>query len=324
MTVTSGQGGARKAALILVAGALAATAWWWWVPSPPATPGSQAGAAPGPNAPGALATHAAAAQRTSPTQDNAADQDPLLAPGLRDAIEALLHAAGESPDPEALKQRLQALVGQHFAPELATRALALAQRYVDYRVALGALKPPADAQDPRALRSAIEQRRKLRTQHFDDAEYAALFGQEELLDSYTLARMEIERNPDLDTAQKNQALAEAEALLPAPTRAQRAESVAHVGVAEQTAHFNAQGTDSATRYAQRSTAYGAQAADRLAQLDREERDWNTKLDQYQQALQQGADSQRTQQLRGQLFTPEEQLRLEAALALRSTTQTSTR
>lgn len=319
MSIASGQGGACKAALILIAGVLAATAWWWWVPSPPDTPGAPTGAAPGANAPEVWAAHVPAAQRSAPTQGNTADQDPLLVPGLRDAIEALLHAAGESSDPGALKQRLQALVGQHFAPELATRALALAQRYVDYRVALGALKPPADAQDPRALRSAIEQRRKLRTQHFDDAEYTALFGQEELLDSYTLARMEIERNPDLDTAQKRQALAEAETLLPAPTRVQRAESVAHVGVAEQTAHFNAQGADDATRYAQRSAAYGAQAADRLAQLDREERNWNTRLDQYQQALQQGADSHRTQQLRGQLFTPEEQLRLEAALALRSAT-----
>ena len=67
----------------------------------------------------------------------------MLAPGLRYALEALLAAAGEAPDPQTLKQRLEALVGQHFPPDLATRALALAYRYVDYRVALG-LNGPGD------------------------------------------------------------------------------------------------------------------------------------------------------------------------------------
>lgn len=253
-----------------------------------------------------------------PTAPGAAGSDPLLTPGLRDAIEALLHDAGETSDPEALKQRLEALVGRHFTPELATRTLAIARRYVDYRVALGQLKPPTNPLDPHAMRLALEQRQKLRMQFFDGDEHEALFGQQQLLDQALLARLEIERNTALSAEEKRKALAETEAQLPAPLRAQRSESVAHVGAAQQTAAFNAEGADDATRFAQRSASYGAEAAERLARLDREERDWNARLDQYQQARSAGQDAARLEQLRQTLFTPEEQLRLEGALAARTT------
>lgn len=305
-----------------VAALAGAGALWWFLggdtsptdTAPPATQGQ------GPAQALARATpppHPLGQGRTTP---GAAGNDPLLTPGLRDAIEAMLHDAGEAGSPDALKLRLEALVGQHFAPELTTRALALARRYVDYRVALGQLRPPADPLDPHAMRQALEQRQKLRLQHFDGDEYEALFGQQQLLDQALLARLEIERNTALSAEEKRKALAETEAQLPAPLRAQRSESVAHVGAAQQTAAFNAQGADDATRFAQRSATYGAEAAERLARLDREERDWNARLDQYQQARSAGQDAARLDQLRQTLFTPEEQLRLEGALGLRSPAQ----
>lgn len=307
------------------AGLLAAAALWWLQPDGSAAraPGSGAGVQTGPGANGSpLATDAvggAGRQAHGASALGSAGADPLLTPGLRDAIEALLHAAGEAPDPETLKQRIAALAGQHFAPELVTRALALAGRYVDYRVALGQLKPPADANDPRALRVAAEQRRTLRLRYFDGDEYDALFGQEQLLDDYMLARLEIERNSALDAPQKRLALADAEAQLPPALRAARAESVAHVAAAQQTAAYDAQGVDDATRFAQRAATHGAEAAGRLARLDQEERAWNARLDQYQQALNQGQEPARLEQLRHQLFSPEEQLRIDAALALRQNT-----
>ena len=300
--------------------ALAGAAALWWLlgldTRPADTAQGEGGAQPVANA---VPTphHPLGNGRTAP---GTADNDPLLTPGLRDAIEALLHDAGETSDPEALKQRLEALVGRHFAPELATRALAIARRYVDYRVALGQLRPPADPLDPHAMRLALEQRQKLRLQHFDGDEYEALFGQQQLLDQALLARLEIERNPALNAEDKRKALAQAESQLPSPLRTQRSESVAQVGAAQQTAAFNAQGADDATRFAQRSATYGAEAAERLARLDREERDWNARLDQYQQARSAGQDAARLDQLRQTLFTPEEQLRLEGALGLRSPAQ----
>lgn len=287
--------------------------------SPPAThaPGSITGAS-APSAHrmnGAAPAYAAAAEqgRTS----GLATDDPLLAPGLRDALEALLMAAGDTPDPQALKQRLEALVGQHFRPELATRALALAHRYVDYRVALGQLRPPADQTDPQALRTVLAERQKVRLQYFDGDEFNALFAQDLALDEYTLARLEIERDSALTLEQKRSALRDAEQVLDPAVRTQRAEAVAHEGVAQQTAAFNAQSVDERTRHAQRSIKYGPEAAQRLAQLDREDSDWNARLDQYQQAFTSTPDPVRLELLRSRLFSSEEQLRIEAALAARS-------
>ena len=261
--------------------------------------------------------------RTSAGKSVDSGADPLLQPGLRDALEALLHAAGDAADPDALKQRLEGLVGQHFPPELATRALALAHRYVDYRVALGQLRAPADLSDPRTLRNALEARQKVRLQYFDSDEFDALFAQEMTLDQSMLARLEIERNNQLTPEQKRRALQAAEEMLDPAQRALRAEAVVHVGVAQQTAAFNAQGIDESTRHALRSAQHGEEAAQRLARLDHEERDWNARLDQYQQARSSTQDAARLRQLRGQLFSPEEQLRIEGALALRAQPATAT-
>ena len=192
----------------------------------------------------------------------------------------------------------------------------MAERYVDYRVALGQLRAPADLKAPRALRSALAQREQLRRQHFQDEEYEALFAHEAELDQYTLARLEIAHNPALTAQQKELALREAQAGLSPERQAERAGATLHVAVAQQTQQFNAQGTDERTRHATRSAQYGEEAARALAQLDRDETDWQNRLDQYSQAQAQTTDSAALQQLRQQLFTPQEQQRLAAAQAVR--------
>ena len=254
------------------------------------------------------------ARRRAITADGPAD--PLLVHGLRDTLEALLMEAGDASDPATLKQRLAALVNQHFPAALATRALALAERYVDYRVTLGSLRAPQDLTDPRALRDAMEARHKVRLQFFDDAEYDALFAREADLDRYTLARLEIERNTQLSPEQRAQALQAADDELSAERRAERSAATEHMAAAAQTAAFNASNADERTRYAARSAQYGPAAAQAMAQLDRDEQHWNQRLDQYSQARTQQGEGPGLQQLRQQLFSPEEQQRIDAALALR--------
>lgn len=315
---------AGVAVLVAVAGA----ALWWFQPiaetgaprtgdgTPPTTQGQAA--APSHTAPGEAAPGIAWGARRPAA--NAHLSDPLLVQGLRDTLEAMLMEAGDVSDPAALKQRLAALVGQHFPAALATRALALAERYVDYRVALGLLKEPPAAQDlnnPRALRAALQARHTVRVQFFDGAEYDALFAREAELDRYALARLEIAGNTSLSTEQRAQALQAADSELPPERRAERAASTQHLAAAAQTAAFNAQNASDLTRHQARSAQYGEAAAHALAQLDRDELHWQQRLDQYSQArAQQGDQSAAAQQLRQQLFSSEEQQRLDAALALR--------
>ena len=301
----------------------AAVVWWLGGPAGPGAGDAHTATA------GAAAATAVAQVKPSPAQgvDNSffarrraitADgpADPLLVHGLRDTLEALLMEAGDASDPATLKQRLASLVGNHFPAALATRALALAERYVDYRVALGSLRAPQDLTDPRALRDALEARHKVRLQFFDDAEYDALFAREADLDRYTLARLEIERNTQLSPEQRAQALQAADNELSAERRAERSAATEHMAAAAQTAAFNARNADERTRYAARSAQYGPAAAQAMAQLDREEQHWNQRLDQYSQARTQQGEGPGLQQLRQQLFSPEEQQRVDAALALR--------
>lgn len=309
-----------RAASVAAALAAAGLGGWWLLQEaePPhgAAPRPQAAPAAAAAGPIAAVDPADAAGRRPAAAG--APADPFLTADLRYKLEAMLLEAGEAGTPAALKQRLAGLVTRHFSSEQATRALALAERYVDYRVALGDIQAPADLSDPRALRAAVQARQLVREKHFAGEEYQALFAQEEELDRFTLARLEIERNAGLTRAQKQAAIRDAELELSQAQRAARSEAVAHLAVAAQTAAFDTQGVSDQARHAQRSAQHGEAAAQRLAQLDREERDWQQRLSQYAAARDARTGEDQLQQLRRQLFSPEEQLRIEAALLARKT------
>ncbi len=309
----------RRIALVAVTAAAALGGWWALPQTEPASTaaGQRNASVMAPAAPPADASRPLSARALASASGTTAPPDPFLTSDLRHKLEAMLLEAGDAPTPAALKARLASMVAGHFSPGEATRALALAERYVDYRVALGDIKPPADASDPRALSAAVQARQRLRERYFAGEEYQALFAQEEELDRFTIARLEIERNTSLTPAQKQAALKDAQSELGDAHKAVRAEAVAHIAVAAQTASFDAQGTSAQARHEQRRKQYGDAAAQQLAQLDREEALWQQRLAQYAAARDARATESQLHQLRQQLFSAEEQLRIEAALALRA-------
>ncbi len=246
-------------------------------------------------------------------------KDSFLTPELRQTFETMLLEATigrDIQDPAALKKRLAALVPQHFSKALAARAAELLDRYIDYRVALGELKAPADPSDPRALRAALGARQSARQRYFTSDEYDALFAEEARLDRYTLAHIEIDRHTTLTAAQKQAALKDAERELSDAQRAQRSAATAHMTVAAQTTELNAGDASDVERFNQRRAQYGDTTATQLAQLDREDRAWQARLDQYATAQAKNASPEQLQQLSQQLFSAPEQLRIGAALAMR--------
>lgn len=250
---------------------------------------------------------------------SSAPADPFLKPELRHTLEEILFETSrdsDASDPAMLKKRAFALLPRFFPAAYIARATALLDRYIDYRVALGEIKPPADPGDPRSLRTALDARQKVRERHFTGDEYDALFAQDMQLDRYTLARLEIERNSALSTRQKQAALADAEDGLSEAQRGLRRQAIAHMAVATQTAAFDAQGASDLERFNQRRTGYGEAAANQLAQLDREDRDWQSRLNDYAGAAAKPASPEALQQLRQRLFSEQEQLRVDAALAAR--------
>ncbi len=311
---------AHALALAIALGVGGAVGWWLLGQSAAAPPSTTAAGASLSDLAGAgLLPPISAATTSLPIATTAQGQvDVFLTPDLRHRLEALLLEAGEADTPADLKRKLASLVGRHFSLTEAARATALLERYVDYRVALGAVKPPSDPTDPRALRSALSARDAVRHQHFGPEEYQALFGADEALDRYTLARLEVERNTALTPGQKQAALKDIEQDLSPTERAERTQATLHLNVAAQTAALDAQGASEQQRYKQRQAQYGDAAAQQLAQLDREERDWQDRLTQYASAQAGKTSADSLQQLRQQLFSAPEQMRLEGALALRNT------
>jgi len=311
----------KHTGIVLAALAPLALAGAWWALQEEGSLG--AGARPSATTAAASAAAAragAAAPAATGRRQQAAPDDPFLSRGLRHQLEALWLEAGDAASPADLRQRLMALAPSQFAAVDLPRALQLIERYVDYRIAVSKLKPPADLSDPDALRQAMQERSRLRRGHFTEDEYEALFAQEEALDRYTIARLEILRNGGLTPQQQQAALREAEHELAEGERQARADSVVHLAVAAQTAGFEAAGLTDAQRFAQRRSAYGDGAAQRLAQLDTAEREWQARLDQYAAAKSASAVPDQLEALKQQLFTAEERLRVEAALALRSRKQ----
>lgn len=315
----------RQPLLLAATAALLCAAGGWWLLSADDSEALPARATLGTSAQVLSAAPAAgqnaiAAGNSTAAAASYANSDVFLTPDLRHTFEEMLFEASggsEMTDPALLKKRLAELVPRYFSAALSARATALLERYVDYRVALSEIKPPADPSDPRALRTALEARQRTREKHFAAEEYDALFAEEARLDRYTLARLEIEKNPILTAAQKQAALKDTESELSDAQRAERKQAVAHLGVAAQTAALDAGNASDAERYAQRQAQYGDAAALQLAGLDRENREWQAKLTEYASAQAQKTPPEQLEQLRSRLFSEQEQMRVEAALALRA-------
>ena len=308
----------RAAQVALVAaGLLGLAAVGWWAANTADEPRAGMRKAVGDARSSTTRASEALAGATAPPM--AATPDPFLNAELRHKLELVLLEAGSAATPAELKRRLAAIVARHFAAGEAVRAAQLLERFVDYRVALGELKPPKDRTDPRALRQTFEARRQVRERHFQVDEAQALFAAEDELDRFTLARLEVLRNDALTPAQKEAAVRDAERDLGEPQRLARQQSVQHEAVAAQTAALDAAGANEQERYQARRAQYGDAAALQLAQLDREERDWQGRLSQY--AAQRAAgNAPELEALRERLFTPQEQMRIDAALALRELTR----
>lgn len=288
------------AAVVLAAGAA------WWLAGGEEAPAPAVASAAGPAASSALPAVSTAASGASVHAP-----DPLLTPGLLRTFEQMLNDS-QARDKEGLMAEMRAKIDKHLPPEWRVRALGLLERYIDYRNALEAL-PAADIGDAAGLRRILDARAGIRARYFAPEEVEGLFGAEEKFDRFSVEKLEIERNRSLTPEQKREALAKTEETWLTPEqRADRVASTAQLAVGEQTAALEARGASPQERFAERSRQYGHETAQRLAALDQQEQDWQSRLSRYA-----AADEATRTQLQAELFTPQEALRLQAALEMRT-------
>lgn len=234
---------------------------------------------------------------------------------LRRLFDYFLARSGERP-PEAIRSALAAHLHARLAPAALATVLAWYDAYVALERDSVALAQAAGGAD-----AAFARVRALRRERLGEELAQAFYAQEET--DYELARQRgalrgaLLADRDLDAAERARGLAELErAAAAAP--ALRDSAQLHDALA-QNRRFERDGTDAAARYALREAQYGAQAAQRLAELDRRRADWQLRLRSYaaqrQRVLAEGGldEAQRRRRLDALLagFDPNERRRVDA-------------
>jgi lipase chaperone LimK len=309
-------------AAALAAAALIALSEWRARLAPPASaaeaPAAAVPAAAAARAPVAFAPSLAG---TVPDGPAAAAADVLvLEPALVRLFDYYLSAAGER-SPAQIRAATEHEIDRRFGPRAAARAKDLFHRYLAFKQALSTQAPDL-ARGRRGvdvLRDRFATMRAVRAGFFSDDEARALFGPDDAEANDALARMAIEQDPALAADQRRARLAALDAALPADVRAARAAPLLVTRLQEAAQQIRAAGGSEDDVYRMRAAAVSPEAANRLADLDREEAAWRARIADYlaqrSAAWAAGAsDADReaaVAALRDRLFTPEEQRRLAA-------------
>lgn len=167
-------------------------------------------------------------------------------------------------------------------------ARALLHKYLGYKQALVALDkaPEAQGQGVDAIRKRFDAMLALRGKFFTPREDEALFGFDDAYDRDAIARLEIHQNSGLSEAQKRERLAVLDAAMPAAVKAEREAPRQIINLENQVAALRAQGATDAQVFALRAKALNPEAAQRLAEVDRDEQAWQTRIADYQRERQQ--------------------------------------
>ncbi|MEZ5463721.1 MAG: lipase secretion chaperone [Lysobacteraceae bacterium] len=212
-----------------------------------------------------------------------------------------------------IRYLLAADLREQYDDAMVSSALDAFGRYLGLREAVANANLSDDPAQRLAMLRALQ-----RAWFGDDAD--ALFSEENALLTDTVARREIQSDPDLSEAERAQQLAELDAQRSPFERESRREANAARLVDEQTRQFEQLGMDEAARHEERAALWGEDAADRLAALDQHRADWDRRLGDYADSRQRILDNaslspeQRQQaltRLRETGFDANEQLRIDA-------------
>lgn len=246
-----------------------------------------------------------------------------LTRGVRNLFDYFLSTVGEDSLAN-VRARIVAYITSHLPPLAASEAQALLDHYLAYERDQGQAARDAGNNATALSLDAVSQRfdtlQALRAKHFSAAERAAFFADDEALDRYTLARLRVLQDGSSTPAEKARRISELSTGLPPAMRADLTVADTVQNLQAITADWKAHGGSPQELRAAREQLVGSEAADRLEALDRKRSEWSAKLQSYQTqrktlladaTLSAPQREQALAQLRGQLFSPQEQLRVQA-------------
>lgn len=303
--------------------AVAAVVWWRHGGLDAPTVAASAGAVPGARAP-----FVPSMQGTQPDGDLQAlrvagmQTSPAAYTQLVRMFDYYLSAVGEAST-EAIRQRIAHELDLALSPAQAQDAKRLLGLYLAFKRALVELEqdPALAGNGVQAIRQRMLAVQQLRERYFTAEEVQGMFGFEDRYDADALARLAIDQDARLSAAQKKSQLAALDAALPAALLADRNANQALLNNQQQALDMRAKGASDDDVYRMRSQAFGTQAASRLAEVDREEQAWQSRMAAYLAARNAilsaegtGSEDQRQQalaQLQQSHFSEDERRRLVA-------------
>ena len=231
---------------------------------------------------------------------------------LIELFDYYLSTVGEK-SPAAVRAEIERELDRTLRPPAAAAAKRVLARYIAYRQAMAALETDArlSGSDAAALKRRLAALGGLRAQYFSQREIAAIFGHEDAANADALARMAVREDRTLTAQQKRERLAALDARLPADVRAAREAPLKVVRVQEEAERLRASGAGEDDIFRLRADAFGADAAGRLAGVDREEAEWKRRIDAYLAQRRGLRDAAAAAALRSRMFSEDEQRRLAA-------------
>lgn len=231
-----------------------------------------------------------------------------------------LSAMGEK-SLDAIKIEAERELERKLSPAAAAEAKRLLGRYLDYKRALVDVEKNQTLTGNNAanLRARFLAMQQARNQFFSPQESQGLFGFNDSYDMDAISRMEIAENKALDARQKQEKLAQLDAAMPPALKEEREAPLRIVKAEQAVKDMRSKGASEQDIYQFRTATFSPEAAARLAEVDREEAQWHSRISNYQQerkailANQQSDSSKELalQQLRQARFSPAEQSRLVA-------------
>jgi lipase chaperone LimK len=241
---------------------------------------------------------------------------------LRRMFDYYFAAQGEKTLP-MIRAAIEAELDKTLKPKAAAAAKDLLARYLAYKRALVDVEQnaQANANSGTGLHARYDAMQQVRARYFSQAENQALFGFEDSYDLDAIKRLEISQDTTLSAADKQAKLAALDQAMPAKLKEEKEAPYVVIRLEEKAATMRAAGASDDDVYRMRAADASPEAAARLAQVDREQAEWKSRIAAYLadrqsllQAVQgtQGTDQQASlQQLRDHYFSPAEQRRLPA-------------
>jgi len=297
----------------LLVAVVGAGAWLLLAPQAPAVQDASAARAAPVDSPFA---HSMAGTRPDGTARAGKDGKLEVNAELAYLFDYYLAGLGERPL-EAIRSEIIRELERRLAPGPAAEARRLLDAWLAYKRALVDVERglPTQADPVQRARQRLTAMQQLRNMYFSADEITGLFGASDAYDLDAIARLEIQLNTSLSETQRQQQLTALDARLSPQAREEREAPLRVLRLEESIAAARAQGADDNEVYRLRSTALSPAAAARLADVDREEADWQRRISTYQEQRRElqhaAAPEAALQQLRDTGFSATEQKRLPA-------------